>query len=175
MAKKSEHDCSNHFYGSVTRGVRQTRLTALKGSGGKKDALLAERNPFLLSECERLRTVGVKFFTSLPQTLWKALIVVQGDRCHFGSSIHITGLKLEKKVTVRWIKRFMTSNQIVLPGQTGKLLTTSAQKTLIEQRVAFNLGSMKTHWDLSLRFSLKIIWIARMRPTLFSRWMMERH
>lgn len=92
MALKSQESLLNQFNGTIAGDVERARFKDVKGRGRKKYAWVAAMYPCLISEFERLKTVGVKLSCGVLYTLVKALIMEQEAGSPFGSAVYINGI-----------------------------------------------------------------------------------
>lgn len=140
--------------GLITReaggGVKRANFKAMHGRGRKRSKWASALYAELLSEFERLKSVGVKFSPAVLCSHARSLIREAKEDCDYHQGIQHNGKAILDYITIRWVQHFMTVNRIVLRAQTGKLLVSPEKELTIQKCVAFHLGELKRGFESGL-------------------------
>lgn len=136
-----------NFSFSTVRKDKRMRLKAIGGRGRKRAMWVTDLYNDLRNEFERVRSLGVKFNTSLPVQHAKQLIseATIGYPYHRGNLVN--GKPIVQSITMRWIQHFMSANNIVIRAQSGKLSVSPARQLQIDRSIAYHLGVLKRGFD----------------------------
>lgn len=136
-----------NFCFSTVRRNKRMRLKAIGGRGRKRAVWVSDLYNDLRDEFERLRSVGVKFNTSLLLQHAKKLISEANVECSYHRSNVINDKPILEHISIRWIQNFMSSNNIVLRAQSGKLSVSPKKQLQIDRTIAFHLGFLKRAFE----------------------------
>lgn len=132
---------------SARDGTRRVNFKVVAGRGRRRATWVAALYPALLSEFERLRAASVKLSPAVLRCVAKSLISGAPLGSPFHKDVNVDGKLLEDKVTIRWVQTFMSSHNIVVRRQAGKLATSPEKQTFIEKSVAHHLGELKRGFE----------------------------
>jgi len=150
MALKTEKRRSGMLTSECRRSARKIGFKALKGRGRKRAKWVQHLYADLLREFERLRSVGLKFSSTVLRDHARFMIESAPPESENHKSVLENNKLILEKITVRWVQHFMCANSIVLRAQTGKLLVSPLKESIIEKSVAFHLGELKRGFQSGL-------------------------
>jgi len=123
------------------------QFKSLKGRGRKTAEWVVDLYQALLSEFERVKTLGVKLSPSLLRSMALSLIERAEETKTFHQSVMIKNVPIRDKITYRWIQLFMQKHNLFIRAQTGKLSVSPEKQAQIEQAIAAHLGTMKREYE----------------------------
>lgn len=127
---------------------RQVLVKCSKGRGRKQSQWSVELQRLLVSEFERLSSMGVKF--SGPVLVALATRILKDADGEYDLQLDMARDErndLIRKITKRWIQSFMERYSIVARRQCGKLMVSPVKQIQMEQEVAYHLGVVKREFD----------------------------
>lgn len=147
MGKKIAGKRTGSFSFSTTRRTKRCNMKAMSGRGRKRAEWVEDLYTDLRYDFERLRSVGVKFNTSLLLLHAKKLVSDAPPESSYFNVRMRNGKTVVEHLTIRWIQSFMAANRIVLRSQCGKLSVSPEKQLHIEKSVAFHLGKIKRAFE----------------------------
>lgn len=121
--------------------MRRIIFNAIDGGGRKCAGWVSETYPELVSEFERLKAASVKLSPAVLRCVAKSLIDGAPHGSPFHRSVWINGTLIGDKVTIRWIQIFMSSHNIVVRRQAGKLPTSPKNTSSLRNALHFTWDS----------------------------------